>query len=189
MYKKNIFTKQAFTMIELIIVIVVIGILATVMIPNMEPVPARDAANQLSRHIQYAQHLSMVDDVYDDADASWPKNRWGVLIGTGGKYRVQTGTGTYAKDPLTKEDLDGSSITDLNRKFKVTSITTDCGVGGLSFDNFGRPYTSAGIWSAATPTAGRMINNDCLITVTTNTKSAHFTINRQTGYVGDVIVP
>jgi len=178
-------------MIELIIVIVVVGILAAVMIPKTDTEPARDAANQLSRHIQYAQHLAMVDDVYDDTDANWPDNRWGVIIGAGNKYTVQTGAGRYAKDPLTKEDLDGSSITDLGAKFAVTAITMNCGgvKGGIAFDNFGTPYTFAGNWSGSTPTAGRLTNTNCLISVTSNGKTAQFTINGATGYAGDVTVP
>lgn len=186
MYKKNILIKQAFTMIELIIVIVVIGILAAVMIPKTDTEPARDAANQLSRHIQYAQHLSMVDDAYDATDGSWPDNRWGVII-SGTKYSVQTGAGRYAKNPLTKEALNGSSITDLGDKFAVTSITSSCGKG-IAFDNFGTPYAFGGNWSGSSPTAGRLTNSNCLITVTSNGKTAQFTIYGQTGYAGDVSV-
>ena len=192
MYKKNILRKQAFTMIELIIVIVVVGILAAVMIPKTDTEPARDAANQLSRHIQYAQHLAMVDDVYKDTDPKWPSYRWGVLIGTSGKYSVQRGkvlNGTlYAKDPLTKEKLDGSSITDLGTKFAVTSITTDCGKG-IAFDNFGTPYAFTGSWNDKNSTFGRLTGTKCVISITSNGETAQFTINGETGYVGDVTAP
>ena len=45
---------SAFTMFELIIVIVVAGILAAVLIPRLERDNLRMAASQVIRHIQYA---------------------------------------------------------------------------------------------------------------------------------------
>jgi type II secretory pathway pseudopilin PulG len=65
-------------MLELIIVIVVAGILAAVMIPRLERDNLREAANQVVRHIQYTQHLAMVDDIYDATDATWFRERWKI---------------------------------------------------------------------------------------------------------------
>lgn len=56
--------RLAFTMIELIFVIVVIGILSAVLLPRMERDSLSEAAVQLASHIRYAQHLAMVDDKY-----------------------------------------------------------------------------------------------------------------------------
>ncbi len=56
--------KRAFTMIELVFVIVVIGILSAVLIPRMERDTLREAALQVASHIRYTQHLAMVDDKY-----------------------------------------------------------------------------------------------------------------------------
>jgi prepilin-type N-terminal cleavage/methylation domain-containing protein len=68
--------KKAFTLLELIFVIVVIGILAAVIVPNTHRSPLREAAVQLISHIRYTQHLAMVDDKFDSADANWYKKRW-----------------------------------------------------------------------------------------------------------------
>jgi len=54
----------AFTMIELVFVVVVIGILSAVMIPKMDRDSLSEAAIQLASHIRYTQHLAMVDDKY-----------------------------------------------------------------------------------------------------------------------------
>ncbi len=72
---------SAFTMIELIIVMVVAGILAAVMIPRLERDNLRMAANQVVRHIQYTQHLAMNNDIYDHSDSQWYKDRWQIKFG------------------------------------------------------------------------------------------------------------
>ncbi|MGD9717776.1 MAG: type II secretion system protein, partial [Sulfurimonadaceae bacterium] len=50
--------KKAFTMLELVFVIVVIGILAAVIIPRMDRDNASEAAIELQSQIRYAQHLA-----------------------------------------------------------------------------------------------------------------------------------
>lgn len=54
--------KKAFTMIELVIVIVVIGIIAMVTIPKYDQNRVLIAAQQIATHIRYAQHLAMIDN-------------------------------------------------------------------------------------------------------------------------------
>lgn len=86
--------KKAFTLIEIVFVIVIIGILAVVIIPRTERDPLREAAIQIVSDIRYTQHLAMIDDKYDSTDSNWYRNRWQLLFGksnsgaknTGGKY-------------------------------------------------------------------------------------------------------
>jgi prepilin-type N-terminal cleavage/methylation domain-containing protein len=81
--------KKAFTMIELVFVIVVIGILAAVIIPNMRTNPLYEAATQVISHIRYTQHLAMVDDKFDSVytvNHEWYKKRWQIAFSTGDNY-------------------------------------------------------------------------------------------------------
>jgi len=68
--------KRAFTMLELVFVIVVIGILAATIIPSTKTNPLQEAAIQLVSHIRYTQHLAMVDDRFDINDNEWFQERW-----------------------------------------------------------------------------------------------------------------
>ena len=76
--------KRAFTMIELIFVIVVVGILAAIMIPKLNRNASREAANQILTHIRYTQHLAMQDDKYEnfvsDNPVRWFRMRWGITF-------------------------------------------------------------------------------------------------------------
>lgn len=73
--------KKAFSMLELVFVLVVIGILAVMMLPQMQSTKLREAAIQVVSHIRYTQHLAMVDDKFDVNDADWYKSRWHILFG------------------------------------------------------------------------------------------------------------
>ena len=75
--------KKAFTMIELVFVIVVIGILAATILPSTKTNPLQEAAVQLVSHIRYTQHLAMVDDKFDMNDPNWYKKRWQLVFSTG----------------------------------------------------------------------------------------------------------
>ena len=72
--------KRAFTMIELIFVIVVVGILAAIMIPKLNRNASREAANQILTHIRYTQHLAMQDDKYSITEKGWAKQRWTIAF-------------------------------------------------------------------------------------------------------------
>lgn len=68
--------KKAFTLLELVVVIVVIGVLASVAMPRFDRNNLQLAADQILSHIRYTQHLAMVDDKFVPTDANWYKKRW-----------------------------------------------------------------------------------------------------------------
>lgn len=73
--------KKAFTMIEFVFVILVVGTIAAVIIPRTESTRLQEAAIQLISHIRYTQHLALVDDKYDSTDPIWYKRRWQLIFG------------------------------------------------------------------------------------------------------------
>ena len=70
--------KKAFTMLELVFVIVVVGILSYFAASGFQRNPLREAADQLVSHIRYTQHLAMQDDKFDPKDNDWYKERWQI---------------------------------------------------------------------------------------------------------------
>ncbi len=72
--------KKAFTMMELVFVIVVVGILSAMIAPNFQRNSLREAADQLISHIRYTQHLAMMDDKFDPNDPNWFKRRWTLRL-------------------------------------------------------------------------------------------------------------
>ena len=78
--------KKAFTMLELVFVIVVAGILAAVIIPSTRTNPLQEAAIQVLSDIRYTQHLAIVDDKYDAGNldstgvTKWYKERWQIIF-------------------------------------------------------------------------------------------------------------
>jgi prepilin-type N-terminal cleavage/methylation domain-containing protein len=70
--------KKAFTMIELVFVIVVVGILSYMVASSFTRNPLREAADQLVMHIRYTQHLAMMDDKFDPNESQWFMRRWAI---------------------------------------------------------------------------------------------------------------
>lgn len=76
--KAHCLKRSAFTMIELVFVFVVIGIITSMMLPRIDRDNLYEAAQQVVSHIKYTQHLALIDNVYNDQDATWYKNRWQI---------------------------------------------------------------------------------------------------------------
>jgi len=121
---KKYSSQNAFTLLELVFVIVVTGILAAVVIPNTRTNPVQEAAIQLVNHIRYTQHLAMVDDKFN-VDNKWFEERWQIRFTSDGiaetgytpAYAVFSDwTGAHSGDPnnldeLAKDPLTGNGIT------------------------------------------------------------------------------
>lgn len=72
--------KHAFTMLELVFVIVLIGIISVLALPKTDDSNLRQAADQLVSHIRYTQHLALMDNKFDPDDENWYKKRWQIVF-------------------------------------------------------------------------------------------------------------
>jgi prepilin-type N-terminal cleavage/methylation domain-containing protein len=86
---KPLLHKKAFTLIELIFVVIIIGIIMSIIVSNPKDTKLREAAIQLISHIRYTQHLAMIDDKFNINDAlifekaKWYKARWQIIFTNG----------------------------------------------------------------------------------------------------------
>jgi len=194
MEKLKFHVRRAFTLVELVFIIVVIGIIAAAAIPRYERDLLLECVQQVAAHVRYTQHLAMLDNKIDPSTNNWWRNRWTIGF-SNLSYSVtgrESGTGTLvtAEDPRNPgKILDGSDTatgnTDLNigRKYGVTNVAFSGGcnnVSAVSFDEKGRPYTN--ISNANNPGAG-LITAQCVITLTGDDDTAQICINQETGYV------
>jgi len=70
--------KKAFTMLELVFVIMIVGILSYFVSSSFQRNPLREAADQVVSHIRYTQHLAMMDNHFNNNDANWFQGRWQI---------------------------------------------------------------------------------------------------------------
>jgi len=188
--------KKAFTVLELIFVIVVIGIVSVVAFPSVGDGKLQKAADQVVSHIRYTQHLAMVDDKFDVNDPLWFRENWQIRFVSGATqvgYDVysdanQLGNANgneFANDPLTQRNISrASGVADLRENYGITSIEfsnncQDDGSRELSFDFLGRPYFNI----TATSTIHQfLLITPCTITLTNSEGDKEIIIEPETGY-------
>lgn len=194
----------AFTLLELVFVIIVIGILAVLAMPNFDRKPLQEAAEQVAKDIRYTQHLAMVDEKFDPTDQFWFRENWQIEFTSTSSnvfYKIysdmdQEGNADnneLALDPLTGDKLYVDTInhtsdrTNLKKKFGITAVafSSTCNTGKeLSFDVLGRPYDYV---SESEPDTNNiyehLLTQECTITLTHPDGTATITIQPETGYV------
>jgi prepilin-type N-terminal cleavage/methylation domain-containing protein len=133
--------KKAFTLLELVFVIVVIAILAVIIIPTVKTNPVREAAIQLVSHIRYTQHLAMIDDRFDAVDTKWYMGMWQIRFTPGNVssdwgiayvvYSDRSHTehpekSEIAKDPLSGLYIDGGVV---NNNYGDSELLSSANLG------------------------------------------------------------
>ena len=198
--------KNAFTIVELVIVIVVIGILTILIIPRIKQDRLQQATEQVLRHIRYTQHLAMNEDMYNHNTNQWYKKRWQIqftkCLNTN-VYRIYSDKNfagscdisEAAIDPYSNLSLyfsngscgqisgrDDKSL-NLTLTYDISNITFTGGcpnIKSIGFDILGRPYSSVNTSPSSTD---KLMYQNCLIKLYLSSgESATITIEKETGY-------
>ena len=198
--------KKAFTMLELVIVIVIIGILAATVAPAFQRDTSAEAAQQFVNHVRYTQHLAMVDDKFDPNNNNWFLSRWQIRLNTHGTYAIGSDAnldGTLVESELATNPLDSSKRLDggliasvdarspeldLDNEYDAgVAFAAGCaGVNPLiiTFDHLGRPLLGDISSDVVSYPANRLLRMDCNITFSGGSEGdVVVTITPETGYV------
>jgi len=203
---------KAFTMIELVFVIVVLGILAALALPRMDRDLRQEAADNILSAIRYTQHLALNDDKTDPFDTNWQNELWQIQFSTttstgylfyviGSDTDHSGGTTAFpAQDETAIDPVNGKYIFHistnpelqtgespnilLGRKYGVSGVspTGGCTTKQLAFDQLGRPHKNVG--NAGNDYTTYM-TSDCNLTFSfTNNAALPFSIiiKKETGY-------
>lgn len=189
---------KAFTMLELVFVIVIIGILSFMAASSFQRNTLAEATDQVISHIRYTQHLAMMDDKFKPNGtnaATWYKERWHIAFinnGTNWYYSIgsdrdQSNTvdaSEFAKDPMdSNKNLDGATNENLNltKKYGVTITSNTCATANkLFFDYLGRPMKA----SSNTYAQADMVQGSCSIVLSNGVDTPKtITVQGETGYV------
>ncbi len=115
---------KAFTMIELVLVIVVLGILAALALPRMDRDIRQEAADNILSAIRYTQHLALNDDKTNPFDPVWQKTLWQIRFSLDGAGRYFY-TIASNMDHGTNVDQNETAIDPANGKYMHNEAGTD----------------------------------------------------------------
>jgi prepilin-type N-terminal cleavage/methylation domain-containing protein len=154
MMKKNIhLTRQAFTMIELVFVIIVMGVLAALAMPRLNSDKKQEAMDNILSDIRYTQHLALMGSKQMFNNEKWQQRYWRIVFSDcGGDYFYMIGTDDdmesannaffsreeAATDPANgkpmfyacNKKVDKSNRIFLTDKYGITSILAEGGCTG-----------------------------------------------------------
>ena len=129
---KKIYFKNAFTMLELVFVIVVLGIIAAIAMPRIDRDRTQEAADSILADIRYAQHMAMADYRQQSIGTNanqWQRSFWQIKIescGNSSGLFVSVGSDKdYGGDISTVE----AAIDPSNGKPMLWSNTASCAPG------------------------------------------------------------
>lgn len=146
--------RVAFTMLELVFVIVVLGILATLAIPRLDRDLKQEASDSILSDIRYTQHLALRDNKHEFDNPQWQRAFWRIgfddcavatdlygYIGTDIDYDKIISNNEAAVDPANGEKMiwsgadcsDGGDNTTSDRIF----ITKKYGITAVDFNSTG----------------------------------------------------
>ena len=178
--------KSAFTMIELVFVIVVLGILSSIAMGRMERDLSQEASSSILSHIRLAQQLAISDNKHrSDNNPLWQRAYWQIqfrqCLNGDWSYRVGSDIGLdggvnslgkleSAINPIDGKYLfttdcqnlgsDESQSVRLTKKFGIQNINSTC-TQSIGFDYLGRPHRGVNYNSAD---FSNIMTNDCTLT-------------------------
>ena len=168
--------RKAFTLLELVFVIVIIGILAAVIIPRTTSNTVAEKTIELLSQIKNTQHLAMIDDKYSNV-STWMRNKWQITI-NGNEYSVVSDNNTtFAKNSMNN----GKDIQNIELNGVTVTLSGSCAdETDISFDHQGRPYV--GEINDDTNPHEQLMTSTCIITLSDESVSSIIHIIPETGY-------
>jgi prepilin-type N-terminal cleavage/methylation domain-containing protein len=187
--------RYAFTMIELIIVIMVMGILAALALPRYERDIRQEAADNILSAIRYTKLMALTDNVTNPRNNNWQRAFWrfgiegcsdnGIFyyISSDKDYQGDIDTNEIINDPTNGLHLMGANNKPCENETQAGSSPnifltykygiedgniTICSANGkyIGFDHMGRPHVGfAGALGSTTPDYSTILHRDCNITV------------------------
>ncbi len=153
-------SQRGFTLIELVMVIIIVGILAAYTVPRIDLhiFDAHVAAQELVEAVRYAQEMSMTHS------GSAP---FQVELDSGANSFQVTQNGSAVSNPMS-----GGS----NYVSDWTNVAIDQS-GTIQFDSRGRPICLAGLPACSEPSGSNVT-----VTVSVGTDSKTVVVERMTGY-------
>ena len=115
--------RSAFTLLELVFVLVIVSILSVVAIGSYERDELSEATMQLAEHIRYTRHMAMMEDKFDPSEAAYK-----VQTGAGdsglGRYQLSFWQIRFVKRLSGKTPIIGYSIySDRDRKGNIDTVS------------------------------------------------------------------
>ena len=200
--------KSAFTMLEVVLVIVVLGILATLAVPRFDRDLRQEAGDSILSNIRYTQHLALMDNKQKFDKAEWQRRFWRIMFAqcSDGKYFYRIGsdddmdsTSTFenteaAIDPANGKPIYMSNNGNCNSNTasdnifigKKYGVTVNNGTGGctgksIGFDHLGRPHT--GFSASTQPNSASYMSAECIFNFTmSDSTTFQISIQPETGY-------
>lgn len=146
--------RVAFTMLELVFVIVVLGILAALAMPRLDRDLKQEASDSILSDIRYTQHLALRDNKHSFDDPLWQGTFWRIgfddctaatdlyqYLGTDINYNTIIDDDEAATDPSNGEKMTWSGADCSNGGDSTTSdrifITHKYGITNVDFNGTG----------------------------------------------------
>jgi len=202
--------RLAFTMIELVMAIVVLGILAAVAIPKLDNDIRVGARDNIYSALQYTRQLALVDNKTNPTDDEWQQELWAIRFSSDGDggftysifsnsdHGLNVDLEESAIDPAngkylfaragrsTPEDDESPSVF-LGQEFGINEVDFVGGCRGtqtLAFDHLGRPHVG-GIFTKQ-DLYSQVMTTDCTITIgfeDEDIEDLTFIVSKETGFV------
>ena len=207
MSKKTHKNKEAFSLLEIIFVVIILVIIATQIVPKSQISKLNLATDKVILYLNYTRYIAHVDNKFNNQDEHWQKRHWTLKFlncqsSIGGLYYVvysdtHEGTGHHKKidtliDPLNNKYLyshqcredtlnDKSKHVLLTQEYGVTKVDVSCNttdtIGQISFAYDGKIYSQLG-------TNIKEITNQCKIKLFNNENDfTTIVIEPKTGYI------
>jgi len=150
----NIKNRLGFTMMELVFVIVVLGTLATLVMPRLDRDIRQEAADNILSAIRYTQHLALNDDKHRFDTFDWQKRLWQIRFSNfnggwqysiwsdlngGGNVDITPGTEEMAIDPLNGKNLHSTDNTQDPGESSDIFLTNNYGITNVTFAGCANP--------------------------------------------------